>query len=206
MIKKSKRIIASLLMTLSLMTILPATNAFAVPLPVTEEENTNYKQFLKDECTPTENKFVFYNSKDGKYYGTIFTNDYGPITKAKNCKIGDFYTKEDGSLVENTWMYVSELDGGKHWEYYGSDYKRKTGLQTINGKTYNLRDHGLLKQGWWRDIDDNYSWYYSYPDGSVKEGWLNDGGNWYYIYADGKMAKDTTTPDGYSVNKKGICI
>ena len=205
MIKKSKKLMTSLLLALSLTAVLPATNAFAdeYSKTISSEENAEYIKFIKEECTPTETKHLFYNEKDGKYYGTRLSNQYG-LTKAKNAYTGgDGYASEDGSLVKNKWVLVKTPQGTTHWEYYGSDYKRKTGFQTIDGKVYNLGDGGWLKEGWWQDKDDHYSWHYTYPDSSVKEGWLNDGGNWYYIYSDGKMAKDTTI-NGYYVNSKGI--
>ena len=80
------------------------------------------------------------------------------------------------------------------------------------------------------------SWYYFNADGYMETGWLNEGGHWYYLhpYSDGTqgymytgwheiggkwyyfskvndsslgaMAYDTTTPDGYKVDKDGAWI
>lgn len=213
MIKKSKKVILSLLMTLSLVTVTPATTVWASYLEdsLTKEENKAYLDFIKNECTPTDNQYIFYNKKDGKHYGTVMTNKFG-LSKSKNWGTkGGFYCKEDGSVAYNEWVYV-RLPGKNEyrWQYRDSDGQAVHGYQTINGLKYYFSQkngdniNGYLKTNWWRDDDDQ--WRYSYPDGSIKEGWLNYNGDWYYIYSDGLMAKDTTTPDGYRVNSKGICI
>lgn len=73
MIKKSKKVILSLLMALSLVTVTPATTVWASYLEdsLTKEENKAYLDFIKNECTPTDNQYIFYNKKDGKHYGTV---------------------------------------------------------------------------------------------------------------------------------------
>lgn len=48
----------------------------------------------------------------------------------------DYLSENDGSLAQNEWMYITEGSGKSHWLFCGSDYKIKTGLQTINGKVY----------------------------------------------------------------------
>ncbi|WP_160692592.1 hypothetical protein [Clostridium sp. C2-6-12] len=208
MIKKSKRMIASSLMVLLLIALTPINNAFAETSTVTEAERQNYLQFIKNECTKTDDN-LYYNPKDGKYYKLALTAN-GP-QKPKNELVGEYFTNEDGSIIYNQWRQVKIPGKDKYaWRYYGSDGKCVQGYQTIDGKKYYLSPksgdnvNGYLKTDWWRDNDDN--WRYSYPDGSIKEGWLNYNGNWYYIYSDGLMAKDTTTPDGYRVNSKGVCV
>ncbi|NOW84921.1 glucan-binding YG repeat protein [Clostridium beijerinckii] len=207
MIKNQKKIMAGLLFALSLVTIVPANNAFAETSTITEEERQDYLDFIKNKCTPMDDKILYYNSKDGKYYAILVTGD-GP-QKPKSRPVNYYYTNEDGSIIYNQWKQVSVNDK-QYWRYYGSDGKCVQGYQTINGKKYYFmpkyedNTNSYLKTNWWRD--DNYNWYYSYPDGSIKEGWLNYNGNWYYIYSDGLMAKDTTTPDGYRVNSKGVWV
>lgn len=205
MIKKSKKIIASLLMTLSLISIFPMTNAFAA----TKEEVDAYVNFLKNDCTPTSDLSVFISKKDGKRYGANYFSNL-PINETCG---GNYYGKEHGDLAQNEWIYINKLSS---WRYYGSDYKCVKGYQTINGLNYYFSyTNGNLEIGWFKTKDDMIKqhenllisrWHYSYPDGLTREGWIQSGnGNWYYIYADGSMAVNTTTPDGYHVNDRGIC-
>lgn len=201
--KKSKKIIASLIMTLSLVSIFPMTNAFAL----TQEE----KDFLQtcNEEKPNESKSgINYGGlyeKDGKYYIVTASADRISFI-TKSMFIGDFYAREDGSLVTNQWAY-SRLtkDYNYSWRYFGANYNYLTGFQTVNGVRYYFsKVNGNLQIGWF--VAKPGEWHYSYPDGSLKEkeGWVNSNGNWYYINSDGIMAKDTTTPDGYRVNNKGV--
>lgn len=213
MIKKSKKVIASLFMALSLIVVTPATTVWASYLEdsLTKEENKAYLDFIKNECTPTDKKSIFYYPKNGKYYGTSHTDKFG-LTKSKNSESSDgLYCKEDGSVAFNEWVYVKVPGKNEYrWQYRDSNSEELHGYQIIDGKKYYFSPqvegvgNGYLKTNWWRDHDDQ--WRYSYPDGSIKEGWLNYNGNWYYIYSDGLMAKDTTTPDGYHVNSKGVWV
>jgi len=34
--------------------------------------------------------------------------------------------------------------------------------------------------------------------------WILDQGDWFYLGADGKLLQNTTTPDGYQVDERGI--
>lgn len=103
------------------------------------------------------------------------------------------------------------------WHYYGSDYINVTGYQTIDGKHYYFHksgSFGTLSTGWIKrskddDVGANWKdkhWYYYGEDGVLKEGWVSSGGKWYYVYSDGSMAYDTTTPDGYHVDKNGVWV
>lgn len=206
MIKKSKKIMAGLLFALSLVTIVPANNAFAEM--ATGEERQEYLNFIKNECKEIDTN-LYYCPKDGKYYKVAHTAN-GP-QKPKNEDVGQYFTNEDGSIIYNQWKQVKIPGKDKYaWRYFGSDGKCLEGYQTIDGKKYYFSKklegniNSYLKTNWWRDHD--YQWRYSYPDGSIKEGWLNYNGNWYYIYSDALMAKDTITPDGYRVNSKGVWV
>lgn len=193
MIKKSKKIIASLLMTLSLVSIFPMTNAFAF----ISEPNSSYTSFIENECNKTNDDFIY--EKDGKLYALyIGDGKVKPIGFFRN-----YCTLEDGSLFANGWKYNTDTNNKLVWRYFGADYKFLTGYQTLNGVNYYFNESGELKTGWYGKKGEG--WHYSYPDGSLREGWIKDNGNWYYIYSDGLMAKSTTTPDGYTVDRKGIC-
>ena len=220
MIKKSKKIMASMLLALSLMAILPTTNVLAVDRSLTQEENSKYIQFINNECTQTSwNNSIYYNKNTGKYYLVILSDDYG-LTMAKNKGGGNgYYGKEDGSLAQNEWIYNDIIPSQCSWWYFGSDYKGVTGYQTINGKYYYFNKDGDLFTGWkkratdggepskdWKERLANSRWFYYGEDGVIKEGWVNSGGKWYYIYSNGVMASDTTTPDGYHVDKNGVWV
>jgi glucan-binding YG repeat protein len=83
-----------------------------------------------------------------------------------------------------------------------------TGWQTIDGKVYSLDTNGAMRTGWYREetiVQSNTNstttstnttnnekienWYYLNNDGSMKTGWLFDGGKWYYLNTNGTMQK-----------------
>ena len=140
--------------------------------------------------------------KDGKYYIFFFDQTNGGFHIKKSSAWGDYYAKEDGTLAVNEWA----KDEQNKWGYYGADFKPITGFQIINGVKYYFGGNGDLRIGWFYIDNEGH---YSYPDGSIKEGWVNTDrgihhGVWYYVYSDGKVAEDTITPDGYRVNRIGI--
>lgn len=201
--KKSKKIITSLLIILSLVTIFPTANAFAKT-----QEDEKYLEFIENECTPTERGNIF--KKDGKYYLLKDSLTEGKV-KPKVGKNGSYFTYKDGSLATNEWKYTSDESEVYDWYYYSSDGENVTNYQTINNKLYRFgKNTAKLYIGWYtisgEGTDTISSWHYSYPDGSIKEGWVQDGGKWYYVNNNGAMLKNTTTPDGYKVNKKGEWI
>ena len=197
MIKKSRKIIASLLMVLSIVSISPATSAFA--------DSRSDNDFLNNQCTKVKGKDgkIRYE-KDGKYYIEGTDKNYMAIIPRSTFN-GDFYAQDDGSIAINKWIYALNPDTNKYvWRYYDSDGISLKGYQTLNGVNYFFSaNNGNLCVGWMYAIGDG--WHYAYSDGSIHEGWIQDNGKWYYIYSNGKMAKDTTTPDGYHVNKNGVC-
>lgn len=199
MIKKSKKIIASLLMTLSLISIFPMTKAFAY--------NVSEDVKFFNTCTKVNwggDRSIY--EKDGKYYGLITINMATAVARSEF--FGDYYAQSDGTLVKDTWIYGKYQEGqkdGYYWKYFGSDYKCLKGYQTMNGIKYFFSneggDKGELQIGWFYN---HCKWCYSYPDGSIHEGWVKGSdGYWYYVDSDGMMARNTTTPDGYVVDRLG---
>lgn len=152
--------------------------------------------------------------KDGKNY-MFFIDIYEKVYKdgkphiAKSGRQGDYYSKEDGTLASNEWI----KDEGNVWCYYGADFKRVKGYQTINGNKYYFSKYGTLVTGWKaksfvEGTKTNYkdkTLYYFGEDGAIKEGWIQINNKWYYIYSDGLMATDTTI-DGYYINKNGVWV
>ena len=160
------------------------------------------------------------------------------------------YLNKDG-LRETGWF----KDNDK-WYLLDSKGAMLTGWQISDGKWYLLDANGVMKTGWYKDettaqgaannsstttVADTSTtnanntsatktekWYYLNSDGSMKSGWLSDGGKWYYlntdgtmqkgwlIYsnskyylnADGTMATGTKTIDGkeYNFNNSGVLI
>ena len=214
MIKKTNKLIASLLITLSIVSLFPTINAFA-ETKFSQSENDQYKNFLDTECTKTDNLGVYIRKSDGKYFGRCTVSGSDDVKVSNETVDGDnYYASSDGSLVKNTWE--SLYNGYVYkWHYYGSDYQEvKYQYKLIDGKKYYFDKNGYLSTGWKkRTADENIKanandkhWYYFGEDGSITEGWIQSGGKWYYIYSDGLMAYDTTTPDGYYVNKNGVFV
>lgn len=205
MIRRSKKVIASLLMTLSVVSIFPMTNAFATP----QEDMDFLKTCNVAEYYTTQSgmKMPELYEKNGKYYKQVGGYQSDPHL-ARSAFAGEYYAKEDGTLVANQWAYsrLSEYENYT-WRYFGADYKCLKGFQTVNGVRYYFTEgNGDLEIGWFIPKGKAGEWHYSYPDGSIHEGWVETNGKWYYIYADGTMAKNTTTPDGYRVNNKGVFV
>lgn len=110
-------------------------------------------------------------------------------------KTGDSYTYRysDGTLALDCWLEITWNDT-KHWYYF-------------NAK-------GVMMTGWVKDNLGN--WYYLNPTsngvyGSMVTGWNLIDGKWYYFNEKGDgfkgtMLYDTTTPDGYKLDKSGVWI
>lgn len=195
MIKKSRKIIASLLMALSLVSIIPTVNVFA----------SSDNDFL-NQCTKVRSKNgALLYEKDGKYY-LCGSDNYMTIIPRSTFH-EDFYAQDDGSIVFNKWIYAYDNTSNVNknvWRYFDSDGVSLKGYQALNGvKYYFTTRGGNLGIGWFHDGSND--WHYGYSDGSIHEGWIQDNGKWYYINSDGIMLKDTTTPDGYHVDRKGVC-
>ncbi|WP_267202224.1 GH25 family lysozyme [Limosilactobacillus kribbianus] len=100
--------------------------------------------------------------------------------------------------MDNSWLYFdptnawqdkgwAKIDG--HWFYFDDKGHMLTGLQTINGKIYDLQtehdgNFGAMKTGWQKI---NGSWYYFNGGGDAATGWFKSGaGNWYYFDNNGQ--------------------
>jgi glucan-binding YG repeat protein len=99
--------------------------------------------------------------------------------------------------MDNNWLHFdptnawqdkgwAKIDG--QWYYFDDKGHMLTGLQTINGKRYDLRtehdgSYGAMKTGWQKV---NGSWYYFNGGGDAATGWFKSGaGNWFYFNNDG---------------------
>lgn len=108
---------------------------------------------------------------------------------------------------ENNTSSKGWIQDSQGWYYIKDNGSRAAGeWQTVNGRDYWFDSSAYMATGW-RQFS-NGAWYYFKPSsGAMAQScWIQDGGDWYYLGADGVLLKDTTTPDGYPVNDKGIWV
>ena len=101
---------------------------------------------------------------------------------------GWWYKRADGSYPKNSWGYEA-YNGKSYWYYF--------------------LDSGYMATGW---VDVNGSKYYLFPNsdgwkGRMLTGWQWIGGNCYYLdpqgQNEGALYRNTTTPDGFTVDSEG---
>ena len=101
---------------------------------------------------------------------------------------GWWYKRADGSYPKNSWGYEA-YNGKSYWYYF--------------------LDSGYMATGW---IEVNGSKYYLFPNsdgwkGRMLTGWQWIDGNCYYLdpqgQNEGALYKNTTTPDGFTVDSEG---
>ena len=101
---------------------------------------------------------------------------------------GWWYKRADGSYPKNSWGYEA-YNGKSYWYYF--------------------LDSGYMATGW---VEVNGSKYYLFPNsdgwkGRMLTGWQWIDGNCYYLDAQGQnegaLYRNTTTPDGFTVDSEG---
>ena len=101
---------------------------------------------------------------------------------------GWWYKRADGSYPKNSWGYEA-YNGKSYWYYF--------------------LDSGYMATGW---VDVNGSKYYLFPNsdgwkGRMLTGWQWIDGNCYYLDTQGQnegaLYRNTTTPDGFTVDSEG---
>ena len=101
---------------------------------------------------------------------------------------GWWYKRADGSYPKNSWGYEA-YNGKSYWYYF--------------------LDSGYMATGW---VEVNGSKYYLFPNsdgwkGRMLTGWQWIGGNCYYLdpqgQNEGALYRNTTTPDGFTVDLEG---
>ena len=104
---------------------------------------------------------------------------------------GWWYKRPDGSYPKNSWGYEA-YNGKSYWYYF--------------------LDSGYMATGW---VDVNGSKYYLFPNsdgwkGRMLTGWQWIDGNCYYLDSQGQnegaLYRNTTTPDGFTVDTEGRWI
>lgn len=124
---------------------------------------------------------------------------------------GTYYADENGAMVKNAWVQVTEENTGKEpgWYYFGGSGKvTQDGWASIGDARYSFDDEGKMRTGWYFDGDHVY---YLGEDGAMKTGWLclaydeddppeegdisqaytsaQDGAKWFYFLSSGKAKR-----------------
>jgi len=122
-------------------------------------------------------------------------------TAAKNTWKDDYYLKNDGTMASTEWVYDESYGS---WYYLKADgkYARNEWFYYKNGWYY-LNETGAMEKGW---LEVSNKWYYLDQDGKMETGWVQVDGKWYYLDESGALLTNTTTPDGYKVNRDGVWV
>ena len=122
-------------------------------------------------------------------------------TSAKNTWKDDYYLKNDGTMAASEWVYDENYSS---WYYLKEDgkYARNEWFYYKNGWYY-LNETGAMEKGW---LEVSNKWYYLDQDGKMETGWVQVDGKWYYLNKSGALLTNTTTPDGYKVNRDGVWV
>ena len=120
---------------------------------------------------------------------------------AKNTWKDDYYLKNDGTMAASEWVYDENYGS---WYYLKEDgkYARNEWFYYKNGWYY-LNETGAMEKGW---LEVSNKWYYLDQDGKMETGWVQVDGKWYYLDESGALLTNTTTPDGYKVNRDGVWV
>ena len=105
-----------------------------------------------------------------------------------------YYFAESGEMKTG---WVKDMD---NWYYLDSKGKMKTGELQIEKQEYMLANDGHMLTGW------NGNYYYRASGEKAKDAWTEIGGQWYYFKANGELVKNGKTPDGYTVDAKGVWL
>ena len=140
-----------------------------------------------------------------KYLINVDTSDAGAYNDTvtpgwqKEADGSEKYLKPDGTYVSNGWL---QLDDKKY-------YMDENGVKlkdTITPDGFYVNSDGekvSYMPGWYKDGD---YWRYIQKNGYyLANSWYQDtDGKYYYFNMGAVMAVNTTTPDGYYVNKDGV--
>ena len=144
-----------------------------------------------------------------------FFNIYGQMETGWASSDGQwYYLSKDGDMqkgwkwIDQAWYYFAESGEMKtgwikdkdNWYYLNSDGKMKTGELQLDKQEYVLANDGHMLTGW------NGNYYYKTSGERAKEAWTEIDGKWYYFKANGELVKNGKTPDGYTVDSKGVWL
>ena len=144
-----------------------------------------------------------------------FFNIYGQMETGWASSDGQwYYLSKDGDMqkgwkwIDKAWYYFAESGEMKtgwvkdqdNWYYLDSEGKMKTGELQLDKYEYVLANDGHMLTGW------NGNYYYRASGEKAKDAWTESDGQWYYFKANGELLKSGKTPDGYTVDAKGVWL
>ena len=147
---------------------------------------------------------------NGKWY---YFNEYGQMETGWIPSSGSwYYLTTDGNMVsgwkqiDKTWYYFAEsgemktgwIKDNNQWYYLNADGSMNTGNLKLEQNNYLFADDGRMLTGW------QGRRYYKESGEQVKNGWIKDNDNWYYFDSNGELLTNTITPEGYTVDEKGV--
>ena len=147
---------------------------------------------------------------NGKWY---YFNEYGQMETGWIPSSGSwYYLTTDGNMVsgwkeiDKTWYYFDEsgemktgwVKDNNQWYYLNADGSMNTGNLKLEQNNYLFADDGRMLTGW------QGRRYYKESGEQVKNGWIKDNDNWYYFDSNGELLTNTITPEGYTVDEKGV--
>ena len=111
-----------------------------------------------------------------------------------------FYYNANGQKVSG-WQKI-----GVAWYWFAADGVMATNQWITDQGTYWVNGSGIMVSNNWIQVKG--SWYYLLGDGRRAENrWVYARDKkWYYLGKSGVMLTNTTTPDGYRVDKNGVWI
>ena len=144
-----------------------------------------------------------------------FFNIYGQMETGWASSDGQwYYLSKDGDMqkgwkwIDKAWYYFAESGEMKtgwvkdkdNWYYLDSEGKMKTGELQLDKQEYVLANDGHMLTGW------NGNYYYRASGEKAKDAWTEIDGQWYYFKTNGELVKNGKTPDGYTVDAKGVWL
>ena len=151
-----------------------------------------------------------WNKINGKWY---YFNEYGQMETGWIPSSGAwYYLTTDGNMVsgwkqiDKAWYYFAEsgemktgwLKENNQWYFLNVDGSMSTGKLKLEQNDYLFADDGHMLIGW------QGKHYYKDSGEQVKNSWIKDNDNWYYFDSNGELLTNTITPEGYTVDEKGI--
>ncbi len=106
-----------------------------------------------------------------------------------------YWEGEKFKTYDGTYVTEDFVPSNTKIYYFDADGNRVTGLQVIDGFTYDFGDDGAMAVDTWETVDD--ATYYFDADGKAKTGWVDLEGSTYYFLADGVMATGHCLVDEY---------
>ena len=112
---------------------------------------------------------------------------------------GSWYRTDDSCVIRTGWYQV---DGVWYFSNPMNGKMFESVLFSYQGKTYIATASGACPANTWVKLSGY--WYYTDDSCALRSGWVQYKNDWYYMDKSSfYMLTDTTTPDGYKVDKDG---